>query len=542
MKTPIILFFRFTKHKILFFLIGIIPGALLAQNPNFEPGVQKIYSIAGRDWLIWVPTDITVKHILLVSTTGNSCNTYADAINQGPAKEIFTRTTGVHRDKFVVASMIRKPSENQSVAEMGEINAGLAIIFQYGASFIYATDNTSFFTGLSQGAQEMYRYLSNWCTVYAIGCTTTYQSKFRGEVGVIPGAFISQVYTTYTPKYNWIAWGSIDPLGIQGQLAYNYFNPLFPAPKTKGSEFLNLGHSPLISDATWNSTGTTANDNVWLWMCNEWYGQELKTSLKTYLQGAYNTGTGLMNDNLRASNLIPMTEPYTVMTNFTHIGGGGGETGPATAFAATGTPANDIVDWVFVQLHNGTTGAVVASKSALLQRDGDIVTIAPTGIVNNYVGFGGFTNGNYYVSVRHRNHLGIRTASTIALSTISVPTYNFTTSQNMAYQKTSITTNNAMSQVGSVFTMWAGDINIDEYVRVTSQAFPPIASDAAYLLATILGGNSNATFVGYSVGDVNMDGKARVTTQAFPPIPSDQAFILNNVLAGNSNGTVQTHK
>ncbi|MFM9910490.1 MAG: hypothetical protein ACKVOW_14150 [Chitinophagaceae bacterium] len=528
MKTPIILFSRFTKNKILFFLIGILPGALLAQNPNFEPGVQKIYSIAGRDWLIWVPTDITVKHILLVSTTGNSCNTYVDAINQGPAKEIFNTTTGVHRDKFVVATMIRKPSENNSVSPMGDINAGLDIIFQYGASFIYTTDNTSFFTGLSQGAQEMYRYLSNWCTVFGIGCTTVHRSKFRGQVEVIPGAFDPQLYTTFTPKYNWISWGTADPLAIQAQAAFNYFNPLFPAPKTKSSIFVGVGHSVSISDAIWNSTGTTANDNVWLWMCNEWYGQELKISLKTYLQGAYNTGTGLMNDNLRASNLIPMTEPYTGMTNFTHTGGGGGETVPATAFAATGTPANDIVDWVFVQLHNGTTGTVVATKSALLQRDGDIVTIAPTGIVNNYLGFGGFTNGNYYISVRHRNHLGIRTASTIALSTTSVPAYNFTTSLSQAFAGS--VSNNPMATISTgVYGMWGGNVNGNANVKYSNPA-----NDETELLNAILGGNKTTVIINvYNRGDLNMDGVVKYYNPG-----NDETFLLNTVLGGDKTRVI----
>lgn len=487
-------------------LVGLFPFLLNAQDPNFEPGVQKIYNIGGRDWLIWVPSNIAVKHRLLVSTTGNGCNDYNAAITQGPAKEIFVRTSGVHRDNFVVATMIRKPSENNSVAPMGEINAGLSIIFQYGAPFIYTTDNTSFFTGLSQGAQEMYRYLSNWCTVFNIGCTTTYQSKFRGEIGVIPGAFDPQLYTTFTPKYNWISWGTADPLAIQAEAAFNYFSPLFPAPKTKSSVFVGVGHSLSISDATWNSTGTTANDNVWLWMLNEWYGLQLKISLKTYLQGSYNSSNGLMNDMLRSTGLIPLIEPYTGMTNFTHTGGGGGETVPSSAFELTGTPGNDLVDWVFVQLHDGTTGGVIATKSAIVQRDGDIVTIDPTGEVHNYVGFGGYSNGNYYISVRHRNHLGARTANTVALSNSTVISFNLTNSLSQVYNVG--ITNDPMATLSvGVFGLWGGNGNND--LKTSRTGATSLSNDYLALLS-YLNGNTSVLNI-YRKEDFNMDGKVSTT-------------------------------
>ena len=445
-----------TKKVLLSTGLLLLTLFLHAQNPNFEPGVQKIYNIGGRDWLIWIPTNITVKHRLLVSTTGNGCNTLNDAINQGPAKEINNVTSGIHRDNFVVATMIRKTSENGSVASVSDINAGLDIIYQYGSAFICSNPGSAYFTGLSQGAQEMYRYLSNWCTVFSIGCNPTHREKFRGQVAVIPGAFDSQFYTTFKPQYNWINWGTADPLAFWGQAAFDYFNAQFPAPKTKGSVFNGVGHSLSISDAAWNSSGTSASTNTWRWMLNEYEGNDLKVSLKVYLQGAYNTTTGLMNDNLRSLGLIPVTEPYTGMTNFTHVGGGGGESVSSTAFATTGTPANDIVDWVFVQLHNGTTGAVIATKSALIQRDGDIVSYnSGSCVLSDYVSFGGFPAGNYYVSVRHRNHLGVRTASTMALSNTSVASYNFTTSLSQAFAGS--VSNDAMATIsGSVYAMWGG--------------------------------------------------------------------------------------
>ena len=49
----------------------------------------------------------------------------------------------------------------------------------------------------------------------------------------------------------------------------------------------------------------------------------------------------------------------------------------------------------------------------MLQRDGDLVD-AQTGSADLH--FANVKAGNYYVSVRHRNHLGIISASPVSLS------------------------------------------------------------------------------------------------------------------------------
>lgn len=267
---------------------------------------------------------------------------------------------------------------------------------------------------------------------------------------------------------------------------------------------------------------------------------QLRVSPRVYLQGAY-TGGALMNDKLRSDGVIPTAEPYAAIANFSHSGSGGGETVPSSLFAATGT-GSDIVDWVFVQLHRSSDNVVIATRSVLLQRNGDVVDVDGTNTKTSYVNFAGEAADNYYVTVRHRNHLGVRTAGQLALSRTSTTNYDFTTAQTQAYQNPAITTNAAMGQNGPTYVLWAGNINTDQFVRVTSQALPPIPSDAAYLLATVLGGNSNATITGYSIGDANMDGRVRAVSSALPPIPSDVAYILATVLGGNSNATRREHK
>ncbi|WP_299440134.1 M60 family peptidase N-terminal accessory domain-containing protein [uncultured Aquimarina sp.] len=123
---------------------------------------------------------------------------------------------------------------------------------------------------------------------------------------------------------------------------------------------------------------------------------EVEISPVVYLQGAAlnpNTGEeGLMRDDLRVAGLIPITSPYADAL-----------TCDSNVFNVTGN--NAIADWVWIELRDATnTTTIIGSRSALLKRDGKIVDVDGVSTVKvktNVV-------GDYYVVVRHRNHLGIR--------------------------------------------------------------------------------------------------------------------------------------
>ena len=67
----------------------------------------------------------------------------------------------------------------------------------------------------------------------------------------------------------------------------------------------------------------------------------------------------------------------------------------------------DIVDWVLVELRTGTAaGTKVATRAAFLKSDGTIVDTDGTSPVQ----FTGLSAGNYYIVIRHRNHLAIMSA------------------------------------------------------------------------------------------------------------------------------------
>ncbi len=249
----------------------------------------------------------------------------------------------------------------------------------------------------------------------------------------------------------------------------------------------------------------------------------LLVSPKIFLQGAFAGGT--MTDNLRTLNLIPSPEPYSVAAGFTQSGSGGGETSAASVIGSGAPASNDaIVDWVFVQLHDGSTGSVLSTRSALLQRDGDVVDTDGVSPVN----MAGNPGGSYYISIRHRNHLGVRSLNNMALAkTTSLP-YDFTNAQIKAFAG-AVANNPMASLAGGVFGLWGGNANSNGNVRYSGPA-----NDESQLLNTCLSGNKGTVLNGYLNCDLNLNGVLRYSGPN-----NDESFLLNTVLAG-VKGTVIT--
>lgn len=115
-------------------------------------------------------------------------------------------------------------------------------------------------------------------------------------------------------------------------------------------------------------------------------------NIKIFLEGPLDTGTGLMEDDLRAAGLIPSTDPYL-----------GTKTVSAATLAVTGNDA--IVDWMLLEISMvADPSTIVRQIPVLLQRDGDIVNsfgISPPNIVLLQI------CEPYYLRLKHRNHLGV---------------------------------------------------------------------------------------------------------------------------------------
>ena len=223
---------------------------------------------------------------------------------------------------------------------------------------------------------------------------------------------------------------------------------------------------------------------------------------KIYLEGPLSTTIsgnsviGLMNDDLRTKldnnnqSLIPTKQPYfDEILGFKHVGGSGYETIDSTLLDTIGN--NAIIDWVFIELSRSPSAAEI-TRSALLQRDGDIVDLDG----KSPVVFDIYVNTEYYLTIRHRNHLAIKTIGKIIPAKDSL---DFTKSD--AYQlvkgedKMKVIT---LSNGTQVCALWAGDVLNDGEIN---------ASDRSQTW-----NDRNKT--GYLDSDCNMDGETNASDRS----------------------------
>jgi hypothetical protein len=247
--------------------------------------------------------------------------------------------------------------------------------------------------------------------------------------------------------------------------------------------------------------GKTVNDYV-------------KISPKALLQGPSASG-GLMNNPLKNLNLLPLDEPYSNYTAFSHKGFGGEE----VVTTIPNNSGNDaIVDWVFLELRS-PTNSVLLTRSAFLQKDGNVVDL--DGI--SPVTFHGVAPGDYYFVVRHRNHLGVRSAGLLPLVRTEIA-HDFTQNLNQAYKPSGHPNEALASLAGGYYGLWAGNANLNGNVRYSGPA-----NDQNQLLNTCLGGNKgNVQANVYNNCDLNMNGNVRFSGPA-----NDQNLLLNTVLSGD---------
>jgi hypothetical protein len=210
--------------------------------------------------------------------------------------------------------------------------------------------------------------------------------------------------------------------------------------------------------------------------------------LGAFLCGAMQGTT--MRDNLRTNSLLPTNEPYTAL--------GMPPTDPSGSVTTPQILANSdvnlaVVDWVLVELRSAADPSqVVYSRCAMLRRDGELraangpvfeVHVAP---------------GEYYVALRHRNHLGVMTATPVGLYGVARSVdfrSNYTSTWGMDAQQ-SIDANTK--------GLWPG--NVSHTAGVQRIKYIGASNDRDPVLQRIGGNTPNLTLPGYYIEDVNMNG------------------------------------
>jgi hypothetical protein len=266
------------------------------------------------------------------------------------------------------------------------------------------------------------------------------------------------------------------------------------------------------------------------------YFQPLVVNAKVYLQGPYNTTTNTMADDLRkivVGPLFPLTSPYDAMPDFTALEENNFVNEVTTADVLDATcmgcsdPANNaIVDWVWVELRDQTDeDEIVATRSALLQRDGDIVDMDGTSKVqfpDTYV-------GNYYLMIRHRNHLGAMTNAPVSLSDnstlVDFSSGALTVKEPLSgpYSARKLL-ETEMPPVGDVYGLWAGNVNQKDASDKWRIFYNNSQNDRNEILNRVGSMTPLNIVKGYYPEDVNLNGETRYTGAN-----NDRVIILNNV-------------
>ncbi|MCB0813753.1 MAG: hemagglutinin protein, partial [Flavobacteriales bacterium] len=164
-----------------------------------------------------------------------------------------------------------------------------------------------------------------------------------------------------------------------------------------------------------------------------------------------------------------------------------------------------------VELRDKNNNAsVVSSRAALLQRDGDVVDLDGSSPVTMASG-----DDQYYVAVRHRNHLGVMTQNALALSGTAT-SVNFTSAGQATYGS------NARKSVTGAFpaqVLWAGNVVVDDQVKYTGTG-----NDRDLILQAIGGVVPTNTAAGYLGADVDLNGQVKYTGS-----DNDRDIILQNI-------------
>ena len=170
------------------------------------------------------------------------------------------------------------------------------------------------------------------------------------------------------------------------------------------------------------------------------------------MEGASMNGGGMMRDDLRMSPLMPNS--FGLVTPY------GGSSATSTVMLSGASNTNSAVDWILIEIRDANNPAqVLMTRSALVQRDGDIMAADGSSSVT----LAGLSNGNYHVAVRHRNHLGVMTATPVYLDA-NAPMLDFTDANFQTWGT------NARVNVNGKMVMIAGDATGDGAVTAADRS------------------------------------------------------------------------
>lgn len=278
----------------------------------------------------------------------------------------------------------------------------------------------------------------------------------------------------------------------------------------------------IVLDASGSTAGTVWFDDVRITRSDP--ANTAFLWVNVMLGGAYTLNSGTMPGNLRSAGLIPAAEPYTAL-GYPPVGGGF-EQAPVAWWGVSGLDGP--VDWVRIELRSAVDPAViVAARHGLVNQTGHVTEVDG----GSAIGFN-VPAGNYYVAVRHRNHLGVMTATPVPVSGPSAVPWTGYDGVNFMVASTPTWGTDAQKIGDNTYNyrvLWPGDVTRNGVVKYTGSG-----NDRDPILVAVGSTTPNNTVAGaYSSNDLNLDGQIKYSGTG-----NDRDIILQQ-LNGSPN-TVRT--
>ena len=206
-------------------------------------------------------------------------------------------------------------------------------------------------------------------------------------------------------------------------------------------------------------------------------GGRLVVAASVFLEGPYRFGS--MSEDLRLKNLLPATPPNIYPYNLDQN----------RPFINIPVMPDSVVDYLVLEFRKTLTDPKPFYRTCLLKMDGSIVDLDGKSPV--LLAAGGISAGDYYLIVRHRNHLSIATENTVGIYPRSITTYVDFTDPNILLGRA-----NAVKPIGKkpdgsiLWGMIAGDVNHDGVIDSNDQILTWDDRD----------------FEGYLTRDINLSG------------------------------------
>ncbi len=240
-------------------------------------------------------------------------------------------------------------------------------------------------------------------------------------------------------------------------------------------------------DVLWDSSASTGNLELIIENCAEAVSlpstltvsiaAPATLSITAFLEGCYEVSTGSMRTDLYDDGLLPLAQPFS--------GSPWNYSGTESMSTYADFPLNT-VDWVLIDLIDDQQN-ILAQQAALLLEDGSVVSSDPT--IPTGIGFCNLSTAvNYELILRHRNHVGVKSAVGVNLN----GNYDFSSAPTQAADNG---TYQLKGMPDGTYVLLAGDVNGEGRI---------LTDDVNIYLA------QSSLIAQYTEADCNMDGNVTV--------------------------------